>query len=171
VVGLTTGQIAHAFLVPEATMAQRISRAKKALADGGARFQMLSAGEFPGRLGAVLHVLYLIFIQAAIAAVHSEAPDTAATDWPQILGLYALLEQTSPSPVVALNRAVALAMVYGPEAGLRLLDGLDNDRKLASQHRLPALRGHLHGMAGNRDAARAAYLAAARRATSLPEKR
>jgi predicted RNA polymerase sigma factor len=62
-------------------------------------------------------------------------------------------------------------MVYGPQAGLRLLDGLDGDRQLASQHRLPAVRGHLHEMAGDRDAARAAYLAAARRTTSLPEKR
>jgi predicted RNA polymerase sigma factor len=61
-------------------------------------------------------------VQAAIAAVHSEAPDTASTDWPQILGLCALLEQITPSPVVTLNRAVALAMVYGPQAGLRLLD-------------------------------------------------
>jgi predicted RNA polymerase sigma factor len=110
-------------------------------------------------------------IQAAIAAVHSEAPDTATTDWLQILGLYALLEQISPSPVVTLNRAVALAEVYGPDAGLRLLDGLDGDRKLASQHRLYAVRGHLHEMAGDRNAARAAYLAAARRTTSLPEKR
>ena len=74
-------------------------------------------------------------VQAAIAAVHSEAPDTASTDWPQILGLFALLEQITPSPVVTLNRAVALAMVYGPQAGLRLLDGLDGDRQLASQHR------------------------------------
>jgi len=267
--GLTTAQIAHAFLIPEATMAQRISRAKKILAEQGARFQMPSAEEFPARLGAVRHVLYLIFnegytassgpdlirvdlsfeairltralhqvlasdgevtgllslmlltdarrparidgngalvplaaqdrtawnhgmiaegialvtaalssaplgpyqIQAAIAAVHSEAPDTAATDWPQILGLYALLEQISPSPVVTLNRAVALAEVYGPDAGLRLLDGLDDDRNLASQHRLPAVRGHLHELAGDRDAARDAYLVAARRTTSLPEKR
>jgi predicted RNA polymerase sigma factor len=89
----------------------------------------------------------------------------------RVLGLYALLEQISPSPVVTLNRAVALAEVYGPDAGLRLLNGLDRDRKLASQHRLYAVRGHLHEMAGDRDAARGAYLAAARRTTSLPEKR
>ncbi|MGH3406281.1 MAG: RNA polymerase sigma factor, partial [Streptosporangiaceae bacterium] len=93
------------------------------------------------------------------------------TDWTQILGLYALLESIAPNPIVTLNRAVALAMVRGPDAGLRLLESLDDDERLARHHRLPAVRAHLFEMAGQADPARAAYLAAARRTTSAPEKR
>ncbi len=269
VAGLTTAQIAAAFLVPEATMAQRISRSKKTLADAGARFQMPTADELPDRLGAVLHVLYLIFnegyattggpdllrvdlsseaqrltaalhrvrpgdgevtgllalmlltdarrparvdadgalvplgnqnralwnhsrieeaaallttaltsaplgpyqVQAAIAAVHAEAQDVATTDWTEILGLYALLEQIAANPTVSLNRAVALAMVYGPQAGLRMLDTLSGDKRLTGQHRLHAVRAHLAEMAGDVEVARTEYLTAARRTTSLPEKR
>ena len=267
--GLTTAEIARSFLVPEATMAQRISRAKKTLAEAGAQFRMPGPGERPARLAAVLHVLYLIFnegytasagpqllrvdltaeairltrqlhgalpadgevagllalmlltdarpparvgaggaliplgdqdrsawhrplidegialisralagaplgpyqVQAAIAAVHAEAASTESTDWAQILGLYALLEQLAPNPVVTLNRAVALAMVRGPQAGLALLDALDDDQRLATGHRLVAARAHLLEMAGQPAAARDAYLAAARRTTSQPEKR
>jgi RNA polymerase sigma factor (sigma-70 family) len=267
--GLTTAQIAAAFLVPEATMAQRINRGKQRLRQAGARFAMPSAEELPQRLTAVLHVLYLIFnegyaaasgseltraeltgeairltrelhrvlpddgevtgllalmlltearrpartaadgsliplaeqdrgawnqariaegvglvsealtrtrlgqyqLQAAIAAVHDEADGPEATDWAQILGLYALLESIAPNPMVTLNRAVALAMVRGPDAGLRLLESLDDDERLARHHRLPAVRAHLLEMAGQPGPARAAYLAAARRATSGPEKR
>ncbi len=267
--GLTTAQIASAFLVPEATMAQRISRAKKALVSAGAQFRMPGAAEFGARLAAVLHVLYLVFnegytttsgteltsadltaeairltrqlrvllpedgevagllalqlltearrparvgeggaliplaeqnraqwdqalvaegvalvsdaltrtdlgpyqVQAAIAAVHDEAPDTDSTDWPQILGLYAVLEQIAPNPMVTLNRAIALAMVRGPQAGLTLLTALDGDERVAGHHRLPAVRAHLHELAGDLDTARAEYLAAARRTTSLPERR
>ncbi len=110
-------------------------------------------------------------LQAAVAAVHAEAADPESTDWAQILGLYALLESIAPNPVVTLNRAVALAMVRGPAAGLRLLESLDSDRRIAGHHRLPAVRGHLYELAGDRDAARTAYLAAARRTTSLPERR
>jgi RNA polymerase sigma factor (sigma-70 family) len=267
--GLTTAQIAAAFLVPEATMAQRISRGKQRLRQAGASFAMPPPDELPQRLAAVLHVLYLIFnegyaaasgseltraeltgeairltrelhrllpddgevtgllalmlltearrpartaadgslipladqdrgawdqacvaegvalisdaltrtrlgqyqLQAAIAAVHDEAASTESTDWVQILGLYALLESVAPNPMVTLNRAVALAMVRGPAAGLRLLESLDDDERLARHHRLPAVRAHLLELDGQPGPARAAYLAAARRTTSRPEKR
>ncbi|MEP7177967.1 MAG: sigma-70 family RNA polymerase sigma factor [Pseudonocardiales bacterium] len=267
--GLSTTQLAAAFLVPEATMAQRISRAKKVLRDAGAHFTMPSPDETPARLAAVLLVLYLIFnegytatsgrdlinidltaeatrltralhrllpadgevsgllalmlltdarrsarvshdgtivplaeqdrtrwdhdlltegielistalttsalgpyqLQAAIAAVHTEAADTASTDWPQILGLYALLDEIEPNPIVTLNRAIALAMVHGPRAGLRPLESLDTDERIVRHHRLPAVRAHLLEMAGDAAAARDEYLAAARRTTSLPEQR
>ena len=82
-----------------------------------------------------------------------------------------LLESIAPNPMVTLNRAVALAMVRGPDAGLRLLESLDDDERLARHHRLPAVRAHLLEMAGQAGPARAAYLAAARRTTSAPEKR
>jgi predicted RNA polymerase sigma factor len=110
-------------------------------------------------------------IQAAIAAVHDEAPVAADTDWPQILALYGLLERIAPSPVVTLNRAVALAMVEGPAAGLALLDGLADEPRVAGHHRIEAVRGHLLEMVGDAAHARAAYLCAARRTTSLPERR
>jgi RNA polymerase sigma factor (sigma-70 family) len=267
--GLTTDQIARAFLVPEATMAQRISRAKQRIRAAGATFRMPPAEERPERLRSVLHVLYLIFnegytatsgpelqrpdltreairltralhrllpdegevagllalmlltdarraarttpdggliplaeqdrrawdaeairegvalitatlsrgqvggyqLQAAIAAVHDEAPSAAETDWPQILVLYELLERIGPNPMVTLNHAVALAMVKGPRAGLGMLDTLDADGRLAGHHRLEAVRAHLLEMAGDHAEARAAYRAAARRTTSLPERR
>jgi RNA polymerase sigma factor (sigma-70 family) len=267
--GLSTGQIARAFLVPEATMAQRISRAKQSIRTAGATFRMPPAEERPGRLRSVLHVLYLVFnegytatsgpdlqrpdltreairltrelhrllpdegevagllalmllidarrgarttadgglvplaeqdrglwdaaairegvalitatlsratvgpyqLQAAIAAVHDEAPTAEETDWPQILVLYELLERLRPNPMVRLNHAVALAMVRGPRAGLDLLDALDADGRLAGNHRLDAVRAHLLEMAGDHAAAREAYRAAARRTTSLPERR
>jgi RNA polymerase sigma factor (sigma-70 family) len=269
VAGLTTAQIAAAFIVPDATMSQRITRAKLRLAEVGAEFSMPSTAEWPQRLAAVLHVLYLVFnegytstsgpdlttaaltgeairltrelrralpddgevagllalmllaearraarvtpdgalvplaeqdrarwdrsqieegvalvtdalartrlgqyqLQAAIAAIHDEAPDPVSTDWAQILALYALLESLAPNPMVTLNRAIALAMVRGPRAGLTLLDHLDQDRTLAGHHRLLAVRAHLLEMAGDLVAARETYLAAARRTTSVPEKR
>jgi RNA polymerase sigma factor (sigma-70 family) len=267
--GLTTAEIARAFLVPEATMAQRISRAKQRIRASGAQFEPPSAGEWDGRLRVVLHVLYLIFnegyaatsgpeasradltaeairlaravrrllpddgevagllalmlltearrsartgpdgglvplaeqdrsrwdrrlidegiglitealtsaplgpyqLQAAIAAVHAEAAHAQSTDWPQIAALYRLLEQVAPSPVVTLNRAVAVAMVDGPGAGLELLATLDGDERMAGHHLLAAVRGHLHELAGDRDAAAAGYREAARQTTSLPERR
>jgi RNA polymerase sigma factor (sigma-70 family) len=262
--GLTTAQIARAFLVPESTMAQRISRAKQRLKTSGARLN-----EGPRQLAPVLHVLYLIFnegytstsgpslgdseltaeairltravrgllpgdgevtgllalmlltdarraartrqdgtliplseqdrtrwdaeaigegtalitgalatapigpyqLEAAIAAVHDEAARAQDTDWRQILALYRVLEHLKPSPVVRLNLAVAAAMVHGPRAGLDLIAGLDADERIAGHHRVEAVRGHLLEMAGDHDAARASYLLAARRTTSLPEKR
>jgi len=110
-------------------------------------------------------------LQAAIAAVHDEAATIADTDWPQILGLYDLLECLAPNPLTALNRAVAVGMVHGPEAGLRVLQDLAADKRLARHHRLLAARAHLRELAGDRQAAAADYLQAARRSTSLPERR
>ena len=110
-------------------------------------------------------------LQAAIAAVHDEAARAEDTDWPQILALYELLERISPNPMVTLNHAVAVAMVRGPQAGLDLLGALDQDRRVAGHHRLDAVRAHLLEMAGERSAALASYRSAARRTTSLPERR
>jgi RNA polymerase sigma factor (sigma-70 family) len=267
--GLTTAQIAAAFFVPEATMAQRISRAKATIKAAGARFELPPEAERADRIRVVLHVLYLIFnegytassgddlqrpglaaeairltrdlrerlpadaevagllalmlltdarrpartlpdgtlvplteqdrarwdtgliregvdlisetlplgaigpyqLQAAIAAIHDEAPRAEDTDWPQILSLYRLLEQMSANPMVTLNHAVAAAMVNGPESGLRMLDALEHDARLAQHHRLEAVRGHLLEMAGDRENARAAYRLAARRTASVPERR
>jgi predicted RNA polymerase sigma factor len=267
--GLTTAQIAAAFLVPEATMAQRISRAKQAIKTSGMPFGLPAEPERADRLRAVLQVLYLVFsegytatdgdnltvpalsgeairltrwlrrllpadpevagllalmlltdarraaralpdgslvplagqdrgkwdrdritegvtlitealpqgrvgpyqLQAAIAAVHDEAADMDATDWPQILALYDLLEQVAPGPMTSLNRTVAVAMVHGPAAGLDLLATLAADKRLACHHRLLATRAHLLELTGDAAAAAVSYRAAARRATSLPERR
>jgi RNA polymerase sigma factor (sigma-70 family) len=267
--GLTTAEIARAFLVPEPTMAQRISRAKQKIKASGAGFDMPSQPERSSRLPVVLHVLYLIFnegytassgpgvhraeltaeairltravhallpddgevagllalmlltdarrgartrpdgslvplaeqdrgrwdaaaigegvklvsealasaplgpyqVQAAIAAVHDEAARAEETDWPQILALYGVLERLAPGPAVALNRAVAVAMVRGPQAGLAVLDALDGDGRAAGSHRSDAVRAHLLELAGDRAAARAAFTRAARRTISIPEQR
>jgi RNA polymerase sigma factor (sigma-70 family) len=267
--GLTTAQIASAFLVPEATMAQRISRAKQRIRATGIPFRMPPESERDERLRVVLHVLYLIFnegytatsgpdlqrleltreairltrelrrllpddgevagllalmlltdarraartrpdgalvplakqdralwdreliregvelvtdtlarapigpyqVQAAIAAIHDEAPRADDTDWPQILALYEVLERLSPNPMVTLNRAVAVAMVHGPRAGLDLLETLDDDDRVSAHHRLDVVRGHLLEMAGDHVAAITSYRTAARRTTSLPERR
>jgi RNA polymerase sigma factor (sigma-70 family) len=267
--GLTTAEIANAFLVPEATMAQRISRAKQTLKSTGIRFDLPPLAERADRLRVVLQVLYLIFnegyttssgpalqradltaeairlvrmlhqlmpaegevagllalmlltdarrgarsnadgslipldeqqrerwnmaqieegvalltrtlgkvligpyqLQAAIAAVHDEAPSASETDWPQILALYEVLERVSPGPVITLNRAVALAMVNGPRAGLALLGTLDSDARMAHTHRLDAVRGYLLELAGDPVAARESYQRAARMTASIPEQR
>ncbi|MFI6832319.1 RNA polymerase sigma factor [Kribbella sp. NPDC050241] len=267
--GLTTGEIARAFMVPEATMAPRISRAKKSIKAAGSRFEMPPEEERADRLRVVLQVLYLIFnegytassgeelqrldltseairltrmlrsalpddgeaagllalmlltdsrrtarttadgglipideqdrtlwdreqieegttlilatlaqsavgpyqVQAAIAAVHSEAPSADETDWNQILSLYVLLERLTPNPMVRLNRAVALAQVQGPQAGLDLLATLDGNKNITETHRLDAVRAHLYERAGEPAKAQEHYLAAARRTTSLPEQR
>ncbi len=267
--GLTTAEVARAFLVPEATMTRRISRAKKSIKDSGTPFGLPPDEERAARLGAVLHVLYLIFnegyastsgpslqrveltteairlarmvhqlvpddaevtgllalmlltdarrpartspdgalipmadqdrslwnadyitegvalisealpkgptgpyqLQAAIAAVHDEAPNAEATDWLEIMGLYELLMRTSDNPMVTLNYAVAVAMVRGPEVGLDLVEKLRADERVADDHRLHAVRAHLLEMAGDGVAARESYLAAARLTTSLPQQR
>ncbi len=266
--GLTTAQIAAAFLVPEATMAQRISRAKQSIRASGVGFAMPGAAERAARLSSVLHVLYLVFsegytssagpelnrpdlsdeairlaravhallpddgevagllalmlltdarraartgpdgelvpldeqdralwdrrlidegvalvpaalsrgkvgpygLQAAIAAVHDEAPRAEDTDWPQVLALYGVLERVSDNPMVTLNRAVAAAMVHGPAAGLALLERLDADARLAGHYRLDAVRGHLHEKAGDPGRAVAHFRAAAERTASAPER-
>jgi predicted RNA polymerase sigma factor len=267
--GLTTTQIAAAFLVPEATIAKRIVRAKQRIRDAGARFELPAQPQRTERLGVVLQVLYLIFnegyttssgpalqradltaeairltrllqhllpdeaevagllalmlltdarraartnadgrivpladqhrdlwdtdaigegqailtrtlgtgpvgpyqLQAAIAALHDEAPAAGATDWPQILALYDVLTTVAPGPVVTLSRAVALAHVHGPRAGLALLGTLDTDERMAHTHRLEAVRAHLLEQAGDTTAARDAYLRAARMTANLPEQR
>jgi len=266
--GLTTSEISRAFLVPEATLAQRISRAKQTIQTSGVPFQLPSAEERAGRLRAVLHVLYLIFnegytstagpqlqrielsgeairlarslhalipndpecsgllalmlltdarrtartgpeeelipltqqdrsrwdaaeisegialltaalaqgsvgpyqLQAAIAALHDEAARPEDTDWPQILALYELLQRMSDNPMVALNHAIAVAMVHGPSKGLQLLQSLDSDPRMARHHRLAAVRAHLLEMAGDRASAIVHYETAASLTTSTPER-
>jgi predicted RNA polymerase sigma factor len=110
-------------------------------------------------------------LQAAIAAIHDEAPSAEETDWPQIVALYELLLRISDNPVVALNHAVAVAMARGAQAGLELLEKLQADTRIAEDHRFHAVHAHLLEMVGDRVAARDAYLAAARRATNLPQQR
>jgi predicted RNA polymerase sigma factor len=110
-------------------------------------------------------------IQAAIAALHDEAPSDAGTDWPQILAFYELLERISPGPVVTLNRAVAVARTHGPLAGLATLGELSGDRRMAGNHRVEAVRAHLLEQAGFRAEAHAAYETAAKLTTSIPERR
>jgi predicted RNA polymerase sigma factor len=109
-------------------------------------------------------------LQAAIAAVHAEAPSTADTDWREIVVLYELLERMSASPVFALNRAVAVAMLHGPAAGLEVLSTVERDTRLDGHHRVVAVRAHLLEMAGDAAGAAAAYDLAARLSTSLPER-
>jgi predicted RNA polymerase sigma factor len=110
-------------------------------------------------------------LQAAIAAVHDEAPSAPGTDWPQIVALYELLRQADDNPVTALNHAVAVAMCRGPEAGLDLLEPLAGDQRITSGHRFHSVRAHLLEMAGDHTGARESYLEAARRAGSLPRQR
>jgi RNA polymerase sigma factor (sigma-70 family) len=265
--GLSTAEIARAYFVPEATMAQRISRAKATIKSSEVPFAMPSEAERDARLGAVLHVLYLIFnegyassegpelvrtylsreairltravqrllpeqcevagllalmlltdarrgartgaegqlipldeqdrtrwdralieqgvelisatlpkqrvgpyqLQAAIAAVHGEANSTAETDWAQIVALYEVLENLADNPMVTLNRAIAVAMVDGPEAGLQALAPLDADARMREHHRLAAVRAHLHERAGDVERARELYARAASLTTSQPE--
>jgi len=267
--GLTTAEIARALLVPEPTVAQRISRAKQRIKASGAEFRMPAPDERPARIAAVLHVLYLVFnegytassgsalvrveltaeairltrqlraelpadgevagllalmlltdarrpartrpngsliplaeqdrrlwdggainegialitetlatapigpyqLQAAIAAVHDEATRAEDTDWRQILVLYDLLGRLAPGPAVMLNRVVAVAMIHGPRAGLQELATAETEPALAAHHRVDAVRAHLLELAGDHEAARAAYLQAARRTLSVPEQR
>ncbi|MEK6373870.1 MAG: RNA polymerase sigma factor [Acidobacteriota bacterium] len=252
--GLTTDEIARAFLVPEPTVAQRIVRAKRTLADAGVPFEVPRGSELAARLSSVLEVLYLIFnegyaatagddwmrpalcedalrlgrilaelmpkepevhglvalmeiqasrtharvgpsgepillfdqdrvrwdhvlirrglvaleraeqlggargpyaLQAAIAACHARARTAAETDWPRIAALYAALAQLVPSPVVELNRGVAIAMAFGPAAGLEIVDELTEEPALANYHLLPSVRGDLLAKLGRFDEARA----------------
>jgi len=108
---------------------------------------------------------------AAICAIHDEASSDAETDWQQILVLYELLLQITDNPVVLLNRAVALAMVFGPQAGLDALKPVDEDERLKGHYRLDAVRAHLHDMAGNLDLAAHYYLAAAGGTANIAERR
>lgn len=274
--GLTTEQIGRGFLVPTATIAQRISRAKAAIRDSGARFELPAPQELSARFAAVAAVVYLVFteghtassgdslvrvdladeavrlgrlllarteveptlsgyrgeaagllalmlltqsrraartdrygrlvplseqdralwdrrlidegvavvtaalavapigpyqLQAAIAAIHGEAPSTAETDWRQILGLYDLLVALSPSPMTRLNRVVALAMVDGAATGLLALDTAADDPTLVHHHRTHAVRAHLLEQVGDFAAARSEYETAAALTLSIPERR
>jgi RNA polymerase sigma factor (sigma-70 family) len=267
--GLTTAEVARAFLVSVATMTRRITRAKQQIRDSGVPFRLPARPQRAERLAVVLHVLYLIFtegyaatsgpslyrvelsteairltqmvqqllpddgevagllalmlltdarrharttangelvpladqdrtlwdadkiaegvalvtealprgtagpyqLQAAIAAIHDEAPSAEETDWPQIKALYELLLQISDNPVIALNHAVAVAMADGPTSGLQRLEALATDKQLAEDHRLYAVRAHLLEMSGEPAAAREAYRAAAHRAKNLPQQR
>jgi len=107
-------------------------------------------------------------LQAAIAAVHDQAASHASTDWAEILLLYQALERMTGNPMVTLNRAVAVAMAHGPQAGLDVLDGLAG--RLGAHHRFHAVRAHLLELAGDADGARAEFGAAAARATNLRER-
>jgi predicted RNA polymerase sigma factor len=133
---------------------------RAAIAEGVA---LVSAALSKGSVGAYQ-------LQAAIAAVHDEAASTAATDWAQILALYSLLQRMSDNPMVALNHAIAIAMVRGPEAGLRAIDALARDPRLAGSHRLDAVRAHLLERAGQPGEAIEHYRRAAARTSSTPER-
>jgi RNA polymerase sigma factor (sigma-70 family) len=257
--GLTTDEIARAFLVPEPTIAQRIVRAKRALAEAHVPFEIPRKAELAARLDSVLEVIYLVFnegysatagddwmrpalceealrlgrilaelasqepevhglvalmeiqasraaarvnlsgepillleqnrarwdqllirrglnaldraaklgaggpyaLQAAIAACHARARTAAATDWPRIVTLYDELAQAAPSPIVELNRAVAVAMAFGPAAGLQLVDALADEPALKSYHLLPSVRGDFLFKLGRFAEARAAFEQAA----------
>jgi predicted RNA polymerase sigma factor len=110
-------------------------------------------------------------VQAAIAALHDEAPSAETTDWVQIAQLYEVLQELTPSPVVTLNQAIAVAMVDGPERGLALLDTIAGDSRMKQGHRFDAVRAHLLEQAGDHDAAREHYRRAAERTESVPEQR
>jgi len=252
--GLTTEEIARAFLVPEATLAQRIVRAKKALSAANVPFEVPRGEEFHARLASVLQVIYLVFnegysatagddwvrpqlcedalrlgrvlaglvpdepevhglvalmeiqasrlrarvgprgepvllldqdrarwdrlligrglaalaraeslggslgpytLQAAIAACHARSRTADETDWPRIAALYDALGRIMPSPVVELNRAVAVAMAFGPAAGLAIVDALTSEKALEGYHLLPSVRGDFLTKLGRRDEARA----------------
>jgi RNA polymerase sigma factor (sigma-70 family) len=267
--GLTTAEIARAFLVPEATMAARISRAKQSIKAAGSSFTLPGGAEREERLRVVLHVLYLIFnegytassgselhradlageairlarmvhaqlpedgevtgllalmlltharrearttaagdlvpldeqdrtrwnrglidegtllvkaslaspalgpyqLQAAIAATHADAATAEETNWPQVHALYLILERIAPNPMVTLNRAIALAQIDGPLAGLTLLSTLDADQRMAGHHRLLSVRAHLLEKAGDPAGAYEHYRRAAKSTASIAEQR
>jgi RNA polymerase sigma factor (sigma-70 family) len=267
--GLTTAEIARAYLTPEATVAQRIVRAKKALTQARVPFEVPGPAERPARLASVLEVIYLIFnegysatagddwmrpalcaealrlgrilaglapaepevhglaalleiqasripartgpagepvllldqdrarwdrllitrglaaldrarqlggsegpyaLQAGIAACHARAFRPEDTDWPQIAARYAVLARRHPSPVVELNRAVAVSMAYGPQAGLDLVDELTAEPSLRRYHLLPSVRGDLLLKLGRPDEARAEFERAAALTQNAPER-
>src|SRR5438094_204336 len=150
--GLTTEEIARAFLISEPTVAQRIVRAKRTLAEARIPFEVPRGPELAARLSSVLEVLYLIFNEGYAA--------TAGDDWmrPE---LCESLAQLAPSPVVELNRAVAVAMAFGPAAGLDLVDALMSEASLKAYHLLPSVRGDLLSKLGRFGEARGEFERAA----------
>ena len=176
VCGLTTREIAHALFLPEATIAQRISRAKAAITRSEEPFRRPPTDLIDDRLGLRLltgalsrHSMGEYQLQAAIAAVHDQAPSFEATDWTQLRALYNQLAERSDSPLVRLNRSVAIAHTDGPEAALVDIDDLGIS--LADYHRFHATVGYLKDLAGEHEAARCAYGDAARLATNGLERR
>ena len=133
---------------------------RKQIAEGVA---LLSAALTKGSVGPYQ-------LQAAISALHDEAERPEDTDWPQILALYELLKNMSDNPMVFLNHAIAAAMVHGPKEGLKLLDALKGDRRIAEHYRMDAVRAHLLEMAGDAQAAATYYRAAAGKTVNLPER-
>ena len=265
--GLSTGEIARAFLIPEATAAQRIVRAKRTLSAANVRFEMPTPAEMGERLGSVLGIVYLIFnegyaatggdgwmrpelcqealrlgrllagllpnepevhglvalmeiqvsrlparldpagqpvllldqdrrrwdrlhirrglaalvraedlgggpytLQAAIAACHARARTAEETDWPRIAALYEVLAFVQPSPVVRLNRAMAVGMAEGPVRGLELIDALAGEPALKTYPQLPAVRGELLARVGRTDEARAEFARAAELTRNVGER-
>lgn len=178
--GLQTDEIARAFLTPEPTVAQRIVRAKRTLAAAGVPFEVPRREDLAARLSSVLEVIYLIFnegysatagadwmraeqlggvagpylLQAQIAACHAGARSKEETDWNRIVEKYDALARVMPSPVVALNRAVAVSMAFGPSAGLALVDELGSEPALRDYHLLPSVRGDLLAKLGRQHEAR-----------------
>jgi predicted RNA polymerase sigma factor len=110
-------------------------------------------------------------LQAAIAATHADAATASATNWAQVHALYLILERIAPNPMVTLNRAVALAEVEGPPAGLALLSALDGDDRMAGHHRLLSVRAHLLEKTGDTDGAYEHYRRAAKTTASIAEQR
>src|SRR5439155_992876 len=165
--GLTTDEIARAFLVPKATIQQRIVRAKRTLAAARVPFEVPRGAELAQRLGGLERAEALggaygpYTLQAAIAACHARARTPEETDWTRIVALYDGLAQLLPSPVVELNRAVALGMAFGPAAGLEVVDSLTTDPALAGYHLLPSVRGDLLAKLGRFEEARAELARAA----------